>query len=140
MISSGLRSGTPIERSALSTLALLAAGTACPAAAHRPDHRALDVSRALSATAQIANLNGCRQAWLSVLDRGPRWVSVTPAKEWRQPAQKAEDFAPPPSYPHSVVFYAVVSDEIHQVIEFFNTPAEAEAMLETVLEAPSARR
>jgi hypothetical protein len=27
-------------------------------------------------------------------------------KEWRQPAQKAEDFAPPPSYPHSVVFYA----------------------------------
>ena len=34
----------------------------------------------------------------------------------------------------SVVFYAVVSDEIHQAIEFFNTPAEAEAMLETVLE------
>ena len=34
----------------------------------------------------------------------------------------------------SVVFYAVVSDEIHQVIEFFRTPAEAEAMLETVLE------
>jgi hypothetical protein len=33
-----------------------------------------------------------------------------------------------------VVFYAVVSDEIHQVIEFYNTPAEAEAMLETVLE------
>ena len=41
---------------------------------------------------------------------------------------------PPPSYPHSAVFYAVVSDEIHQVIEFFNTAAEAEAMLETVLE------
>jgi hypothetical protein len=33
-----------------------------------------------------------------------------------------------------VVFYAVVSDEIHQVIEFFNTPSEAEAMRETVLE------
>ena len=33
-----------------------------------------------------------------------------------------------------MVFYAVVSDEIHQVIEFFNTPSEAEAMLETVLE------
>jgi hypothetical protein len=33
-----------------------------------------------------------------------------------------------------VVFYAVVSDEIHQVIEFFNTPGEAEAMLDTVLE------
>jgi len=33
-----------------------------------------------------------------------------------------------------VVFYAVVSDEIHRVIEFFGTPAEAEAMLETVLE------
>ena len=74
------------------------------------------------------------QARLSVLDRWPRWVAVTPAKEWKQPAQKAEDFAPPPSYPHSAVFYAVVSDEIHQVIEFFNTPAEAEAMLETVLE------
>ena len=39
-----------------------------------------------------------------------------------------------PSYRGPVVFYAVVSDEIHQVIEFFNTPAEAEAMLETVLE------
>jgi hypothetical protein len=33
-----------------------------------------------------------------------------------------------------VVFYAVVSDEISQVIKFFRTPAEAEAMLETVLE------
>jgi hypothetical protein len=33
-----------------------------------------------------------------------------------------------------VIFYAVVSDEIHQVIQFFRTPAEAEAMLETVLE------
>jgi hypothetical protein len=59
------------------------------------------------------------QARLSVLDRWPRCVAVTPAKEWKQPAQKAEDFAPPPSYPHSAVFYAVVSDEIHQVIEFF---------------------
>jgi hypothetical protein len=29
---------------------------------------------------------------------------------------------------------AVVSDEIEQVIEFFRTPAEAEAMLDTVLE------
>jgi hypothetical protein len=61
-------------------------------------------------------------------------VAVTPAKEWKQPAQKAEDFAPPPSYPHSPFFYAVVSDEIHRVIGFFNRPAEAEAMLETVLE------
>jgi hypothetical protein len=33
-----------------------------------------------------------------------------------------------------VIFYAVVSDEIEQVIEFFNTPTEAEAMLEAVLE------
>jgi hypothetical protein len=33
-----------------------------------------------------------------------------------------------------VVFYAVVSDEIQQVIEFFKAPAEAEEMLETVLE------
>jgi len=32
------------------------------------------------------------------------------------------------------VIYAVVSDQINQVIEFFRTPAEAEAMLETVLE------
>jgi hypothetical protein len=29
-----------------------------------------------------------------------------------------------------VVFYAVVSDEIEQVIEFFRTAGEAEAMLE----------
>ena len=33
-----------------------------------------------------------------------------------------------------MIFYAVVSDEIEQVIEFFRTPAEAEAMLTTVLE------
>lgn len=33
-----------------------------------------------------------------------------------------------------VVFYAVVSGDIHQVIEFFKTPAEAEAMVEMVLE------
>jgi hypothetical protein len=33
-----------------------------------------------------------------------------------------------------MVFYAVVSDEIRQVIEFFETPAEAEAMLEAVFE------
>ena len=32
-----------------------------------------------------------------------------------------------------MIFYAVVSDEIEQVIEFYNTPAEAEAMLERVL-------
>ena len=32
-----------------------------------------------------------------------------------------------------MIFYAVVSDEIEQVIEFFNTPMEAEAMLERVL-------
>ena len=70
------------------------------------------------------------QARLSVLDRWPRWVAGTPAKEWRRPAQKAEDFAALASYRASVVFYAVVSDEIHQVIEFFRTPAEAEAMLE----------
>jgi hypothetical protein len=33
-----------------------------------------------------------------------------------------------------MVFYAVVSDQIDQVIEFFKTPAEAEVMLEAVLE------
>jgi hypothetical protein len=32
-----------------------------------------------------------------------------------------------------MVFYAVVSNEIDQVIEFFGTPTEAEAMLEAVL-------
>jgi hypothetical protein len=32
-----------------------------------------------------------------------------------------------------VIFYAVVSDEIEQVIEFYKTPAEAEAMLDQVL-------
>jgi hypothetical protein len=37
------------------------------------------------------------------------------------------------SYRRLVIFYAVVSDEIEQVIEFFNTPTEAEAMLERVL-------
>ena len=73
------------------------------------------------------------QARLSVLDRWPRWVAVTPAKEWKQPAQKAEDFAPPPSYPHSVVFYAVVCDEIEQVLEFFKTRLEAETILRRVL-------
>jgi hypothetical protein len=59
---------------------------------------------------------------------------VTPARESGPPVQKAEDAVALPSYRGSVVFYAVVSDEIHQVIEFFNTPGEAEAMLETVLE------
>jgi hypothetical protein len=39
-----------------------------------------------------------------------------------------------------VIFYAVVSDQIDQVIEFFRTPAEAEAMLETVLEEEPAWR
>ena len=39
-----------------------------------------------------------------------------------------------------MVFYAVVSDEIHQVIKFFGTPAEAEAMLDTVLENEPAWR
>jgi hypothetical protein len=78
------------------------------------------------------------QARLSALDRWPRWVAVTPAKEWTRPAQKAEDFAALASYRASVVFYAVVSDEIEQVIEFFRTPAEAEAMLEPVLEVRAA--
>ena len=32
-----------------------------------------------------------------------------------------------------MVFYAVVSDEIQQVIEFYSTPIEAEEMLERVL-------
>ena len=37
------------------------------------------------------------------------------------------------SYRRLVIFYAVVSDETEQVIEFFNTPTEAEVMLERVL-------
>ena len=32
-----------------------------------------------------------------------------------------------------MIFYAVVSDQIEQVIEFYSSPAEAEAMLEEVL-------
>ena len=40
----------------------------------------------------------------------------------------------PSSYRLYMIFYAVVSDQIEQVIEFFRTPAEAEAMLEAVLE------
>jgi hypothetical protein len=32
-----------------------------------------------------------------------------------------------------VILYAVVSDEIHRVIEFFLDPADAEAMLAKVL-------
>lgn len=46
---------------------------------------------------------------------------------------KAEDGCTPSSYPQLVIFYAVVSDEIEQVIEFYKTPGEAEAMLELVL-------
>ena len=48
--------------------------------------------------------------------------------------QKAEDRLATPSYRHQVIFYAVVSGEIHQVIEFYRTPAEAEAMVELVLQ------
>ena len=47
--------------------------------------------------------------------------------------KRAEDARTPSSYPRLVILYAVVSDEIQQVIEFFSTPAEAEAMLERVL-------
>jgi hypothetical protein len=38
-----------------------------------------------------------------------------------------------PSYSRSVVFYAVVCDEIEQVLEFFKTRVEAETMLGRVL-------
>ena len=50
------------------------------------------------------------------------------------PPKKAEDAGLARPYRRRVIFYAVVSDEIEQVIEFFRTPAEAEAMLTTVLE------
>ena len=32
-----------------------------------------------------------------------------------------------------MIFYAVVSDEIQQVIEFFSTPVEAQEMMDLVL-------
>ncbi len=37
------------------------------------------------------------------------------------------------SYGRLVIFYAVISGEIEQVIEFYETPSEAEAMLARVL-------
>jgi hypothetical protein len=48
--------------------------------------------------------------------------------------KKAEEVDAHAPYRGSRDFYAVISDEIHQVIEFFRSPAEAEAMLEAVLE------
>jgi hypothetical protein len=50
-----------------------------------------------------------------------------------KPPLKAEDTALLSAYRRLVIFYAVVSNEIEQVIEFYRTPAEAEAMLERVL-------
>ena len=49
------------------------------------------------------------------------------------PTRKAEDKARPAAVSSLDDFYAVVSGEIHQVIEFYRTPAEAEAMVELVL-------
>jgi hypothetical protein len=40
------------------------------------------------------------------------------------------------SYRGSVLFYAVVSDEIHQIIDFFRTPAEAEVMVAVLEDEP----
>ncbi len=59
--------------------------------------------------------------------RPSRRMEANPSKGPKMPAR-------PPSHSCSVIFYAVVSDQIHQVIQFFGTPAEAEAMLEKVLE------
>jgi len=50
-----------------------------------------------------------------------------------EPTEKDEDVPGLSPYRRLVIFYAVVSDEIEQVIELFNTPAAAEAMLEEVL-------
>ena len=58
---------------------------------------------------------------------------TVPTQEARGTAQKAEDATTRRKYRRPVIFYAVVSDEIEQVIEFFRTPYEAEAMLERVL-------
>jgi hypothetical protein len=51
----------------------------------------------------------------------------------QKPTEKAEDASGLSSYRRLVIFYAVVLDEIKQVIEFYKTPGEAEAMLERVL-------
>ena len=58
---------------------------------------------------------------------------LRPNDGWRRTGPKGRRRRLVPSYRCSVVFNAVVSDEIHQVIEFFRTPGEAEAMLERVL-------
>jgi hypothetical protein len=43
------------------------------------------------------------------------------------------DGATHPAYPRVVVFYAVVCDDIEQVLQFFGTQNEAESMLARVL-------
>jgi hypothetical protein len=51
----------------------------------------------------------------------------------QKPTENAEDAPGLSSYRRLVIFYVVVSDEIKQVIGFYKTPGEAEAMLERLL-------
>jgi hypothetical protein len=63
-------------------------------------------------------------------------ATLPPARVWpgslhyheveQKPTEKAEDVPAGSSYRRLVIFYAVVSDESEQVIEFFKTPSEAE--------------
>lgn len=60
-------------------------------------------------------------------------MTLTPAKEWRRPAQKAEDFAAPALYVPRWSSMPSYCDEIKEVLEFFTTRVEAETMLGRVL-------
>jgi hypothetical protein len=58
---------------------------------------------------------------------------TTLATSGGETTKKTEDAPAHSSYPRLVVFYAVVCDEIEQVLEFFRTRVEAETMLRRVL-------
>src|SRR5215208_6292482 len=71
--------------------------------------------------------------------RKSKWMRRCARKdEWRLVATGSRvgvcpRAAKPAAGTYLVIFYAVVSDEIQQVIEFFSTPAEAQEILERVL-------
>jgi hypothetical protein len=50
-----------------------------------------------------------------------------------RPTRRTGDSATLPAYPRVVVFYAVVCNDIEQVLQFFGTQFEAERMLARVL-------
>jgi hypothetical protein len=68
-----------------------------------------------------------RQGWSGERPATSQCERVGPA------AQKGRRCDRRSSYGRLVIFYAVVSGEIEQVIEFYRTPSEAEAVLERVL-------